>query len=234
MPWTHRSAVLPLVVAVLLAGCSTPFDASPAESTPEQSVTPPGVANETLANESALLEAHVVALSERGYRLETTTGDVRTVFVAEPDYSSFRVIPDEIDSKPAVWANESVTLARLTRDGDVEFREPPRSWASARQMTGADVLEVLLEGGAYRRTGTVDCGDRECAVLAAATHSRYEPFDAEAHVDDDGVVHRFDATFTREGEGGPIEVEYRLRVTKLENVTVDRPPWLETAIERTG
>lgn len=229
-----RLAALLLVAAVALAGCSAPFDAGTPGSGDARAVSPPGVANGTLANESTLLDAHVASLRESGYRLETTTGDVETTTAAESNFSSFRLIPGEGNSDPAIWANESTTLARLTRDGETEYQRPPRFWAGPRQLTGADALRGLLAGGTYSRTGTTACGERDCVVLEASNHSRYDSFDAEAHVDDDGVVHRLDATFTREGEDGTVEVEHRHRVTEVGNVTVERPPWVETALDRTS
>lgn len=234
MPSPRRSTALLLVAAVALAGCSAPFDASAPGSDDARTVSPPGVANGTLANESTLLDAHVAALGERGYRIEIVTGDVRMTTVAESNYSSFRLIPGANSSNPAIWANESTTLARLTRNGETEYQRPPRFWASPRQLTGADALQGLLEAGTYSRTGTTDCGERDCVVLEASNHSRYDSFDAEAHVDGEGVVHRFDATFGREGEDGTVEVEHRLRVTEVGDVTVERPPWVETALDRTS
>jgi len=252
-PW--GVALIAVVVVVVLAGCATTVrvetpqspsvevesspEATPASptrtATPETDpVAPPGVANGTLENETALLAAHVASLRATGYRLETATGDSRTTYVAASNYSSFRVAPGPNASRPAVWANETTTLARLVRDGETVYRRPPRFWASPAQMTGADALRVLFDAGTYARDGTARCGERRCAVLVATDSTRFRNVTAEALVDGSGVVRRFRATYTRSGDDGAATVEYRLRVTRLGNVTVERPPWVAAALARTG
>jgi hypothetical protein len=192
------------------------------------------VADGTLENASALLAAHVASLRATGYRLEVVTGDARTTYAAASNYSSFRVAPGPNASRPAVWANETTTLARLARDGETVYRRPPRFWASPAQMTGADALRVLFDAGTYARDGTARCGERRCAVLVATDSSRFRNVTAEALVDGDGVVRRVRATYVREGRNGSTTVEYRHRVTRRGNVTVERPPWVDEAVARTS
>jgi hypothetical protein len=253
----HPWGVALLAVVVVLAGCSTAFRAETpqppsveVESSPEAtpgspsptpsptpapaSVSPPGVANGTLENETALLAAHVASLRASGYRLEVTDGGSRTTYAAESSFSSFRIAPGANASRPAVWANETATLARLTRDGETVYRRPPRFWASPAQMTGADALRSLFDAGAYARDGTARCGERRCAVLVATDSSRFRNVTAEALVDGEGVVRRFRASYVRSGGNGSTTVEYRHRVTRVGNVTVERPPWVDEAVARSS
>ena len=206
---------------------------TPSTTDPPRSVTPPGVTNGTLDDERALLAAHVASLRAAGYRLEENSGDSRTVYAATANYSSFRVIPGRTTSTPDIWANETLTLARLARENRTTYQRPPRFWASPARMTGASSLRVLFNASTYVREGTATCGDRSCTVLTATGSSRFRNFTAEALVDDSGIVHRFHATYARSGRNRSTTVEYRLTVTRLGNVTVRRPPWVDTAIART-
>lgn len=234
MPST-RSASAALVVALLaLAGCSMPFDA-PTDGPAQQAASPPGVESGTLTNVSALLAAHVDSLGASGYRLETATvGVQRMTYVVESNYSSYRVIPGPNSSNPPVWANESLTAARMSSGGETTYQRPPRFWPSRRQMSGADVLGAMFQGADFDRAGTAACGDRTCVVLSATNHSRYAAFEAKAVVDGSGVVRRFDAAYTLELENRTITNDYRHRVVRTGNVSVERPSWVETAIKRTS
>ena len=221
------------------AGQSSPTDsptasegtasASPtAADTPERA-SPPGVADSRLENATALLTAHAAALRETGYRLDVLRTETQTSYVAESGYDAYRVLPGPTNPNPAVWANESVTLARETRGNETVYNRPPRPWPSPDRMTGSEALRTLLEAVEYTANGTAPCGDRTCTVLRAEGSGQFENVSARALVHESGVVHQFHANYTVDGEAG----EFHLVLTARGNVSVSRPPWVESALAET-
>lgn len=203
--------------------------ASPTPGEDAHLALPPGVTESGVANASALLAAHTDALRESGYRLDVMQGQTRTTYVAEANYSAYRVVPGPTASNPAVWANESVTVARETRDDDTVYHRPPRPWPSPARMTGSESLRTLLESSEYTVTGTAACGDRECTVLRANGSERFENFSARALVHESGVVSQFHATYAVDGESR----EFHLVLDQRGDVTVSRPSWVDTALANT-
>lgn len=217
---------------VLVSGCVAPFGVSGSQSptaSPEP-VTPPGVVNGTLENESALLTAHTTALGTRGFRLAASGTESRTVYAAAANYSIRRVIPGPNASNPAIWSNGTVAYAQFTRDGETFYETPPRGWIQPHWMTGAELIGDMLETATYTRNGSTECGARSCAILVATNSSAFENFTARMLVDESGVVHRFDVTAVRNGQEPAAGDELHIDVTRLGNVTVSRPPWLDDAI----
>lgn len=248
MPSTRLHGPACLALLVLLAGCTMPAG-QPAGSatatdgmatatdetatatptaTPE-STFPPGVTESGLANASALLTAHGDALRETGFRLDVTNRGTGTSYVAESNYSAYRVVPGPTATNPAVWANESVTVARETRNNETVYHRPPRPWPSPMRMTGSEVLRTLFGASEYAVNGTAACGDRTCTVLRAEGSERFENFSARALVAESGVVHQFHASYVVDGETR----EFHLVLEQRGNVTVSRPPWVDTALAAT-
>lgn len=242
MPSMRWMRPLALALVVVFAGCVMPsgpqsdgsmIPESEPEATPAQTSLPPGVTSAGLENASALLAGHLASLRDAGYRLTQFTGGSQTTYVATANYSSYRIVPGPTASNPAVWANETATFAELTRDGETEYQQPPRLWASPSQMTGAETLRLLLEDGEFTTNGTRACADRRCTVLNATGSPRLENFTARALVHESGVVHQFHASYTRPDRNSTVPVEYHLVLTQRGNVDVSRPPWIETAVENT-
>jgi len=247
MPSTRPILPLTLALLVLLAGCTMPTGQQSATDSPTASdptvstassptaienadrASPPGVGNSTLRNATALLTAHAAALRETGYRLDVIRTETQTTYVAEPDYESYRVVPGPANANPAVWANESVAVARETRDNDTVYHRPPRLWPGPARMTGSEALRTLLATGEYTVNGTAPCGDRTCTVLRAEGSDRFENFSARALVHQSGVVHQFHASYAVDGEAR----ELHLVIADRGNVSVSRPPWVDTALAET-
>ena len=209
-------------------GEPTPSASPTATDAPERA-SPPGVTESELENVTALLTAHADALRETGYRLDVIRGETQTTYVAESDYSAYRVVPGPTATNPAVWANESVAVARETQDNETVYHRPPRLWPSPARMTGSEALRTLFEAGAYTVNGTAACGDRTCTVLRAEGSSRFENVSARALVHDSGVVYQFHASYAADGEPR----EFHLVLTNRGNVSVSRPPWVDTALAET-
>jgi hypothetical protein len=245
MPSTRLLAPVCLALLVLLAGCTMPAEQqseppSPSGSEPTDTVSatptdstrpalPPGVTESGVTNASALLSAHGDALREAGYRLDVIRGGTGTTYVSEANYSAYRVVPGPTASNPAVWANESVAVARETRENETVYHRPPRPWPSPARMTGSEALRTLFDASQYTVNGTAACGDRECTVLRADGSSRFGNFSARALVHESGVVHQFHATYTVDGES----TAFHLVLEQRGNVTVERPPWVDTALAET-
>lgn len=242
MPSTERTGPVLLAVLVVFAGCSMapnmqsaePRTASqePPSDTP-QAEYPPGVTNSSLENASKLLATHLTVLRNTGYRLTEVRGDTKRTLVATSTYSSYRIIPGASSARPAVWANETVTLARMTRQNRTVYQRPPRLWASPAHMTGTQTLRVLFNTSQYTVHGTQRCGSQQYTILTATGSSRFENFTARALIAPSGVIHEFHATFTQTDQRQPTTTEYHLTLTQLGNVTVSRPPWIDTAIANT-
>lgn len=203
--------------------------ASPTPTATPEPALPPGVTDSELANASTLLAAHADSLRETGYRLTVIRGEEQTTYVATSNYTAYRVVPGTKAATPAVWANESVTVARETRENETVYHRPPRLWPSPAQMTGSEVLRTLFAASEYTVNGTAPCGDRECTVLRAEGSDRFENFSARALVHESGVVHQFHATYAVDGESR----EFHLVLEQRGNVTVSRPPWVDTALAET-
>lgn len=245
MPSTRRLLPACLALLVLVAGCTMPAgqpsetpsatadahtsSASPTPTEPTEVALPPGVTEAEVTNVSALLAAHTEALRESGYRLDVVRGNRSTTYVAKQNYSAYRVAPGPTATTPAVWANESVAVARETRDNETVYHRPPRPWPSPARMTGSEALRTLLDASEYTVNGTAPCGDRACTVLRANGSARFENFSARALVHESGVVSQFHATYAVDGEAR----EFHLVLTERGNVTVSRPPWVDTALANT-
>lgn len=242
MPSTRPLAPICLALLILLAGCTMPaglqserpsgsdepsVSASPTERV--QAALPPGVTESRVVNASALLAGHGDALRETGFRLDVIQGDTGMTYVVEENYSSYRVAPGPTASRPAVWANESVAVARETQDNETVYHRPPRQWPGAARMTGSESLRTLLETSEYTVNGSAPCGDGECTVLRANGSSRFENFSARALVHESGVVYQFHATYAVDGEAR----EVHLVLAQRGDVTVSRPAWVDTALANT-
>lgn len=245
MPSTRLLGAASLALLVLLAGCTMPTgqqseppsptdgeptaSASPTPSETPELALPPGVTGSGLTNADALLAAYRDALRETGFRLDVVRGGTSTTYVAEANYDAYRVAPGPNASKPAVWANESVAVARETRDGETVYHRPPRPWPSPARTTGSEVLRTLFGAGEYTVNGTAACGDQTCTVLRADGSARFENFSARALVHESGVVYQFHATYSVD-DGSH---EFHLVLEQRGNVTVERPPWVDTALAET-
>lgn len=247
-----------LALLVVLAGCAMPSGSQPSETKPTASATPtpsptasvtatpsstppseqqptlpPGVTMSGVENASALLDAHRESLRAAGFRIDETRADAQFSYAAAANYSAYRVIPGQTTDAPAVWANESLTLAREQRDNETVYQRPPRLWPGPARLTAAESLRTLFGAAEYAVDGTEPCGERTCVALTATGSARFENFSARALVDASGVVHRFHATYGA-GENGTRMTEYRLVLSQRGNVTVSRPPWADAAIENTA
>lgn len=245
MPSTRSLAPVALALLVLLSGCTMPaeqpsptpsesVDGEPTASPPTatgsaDAASPPGVTHSTLGNATALLTAHADALRETGYRLDVIRTETQTTYAAEANYTAYRVVPGPTNTNPAVWANESVAVARETRGNETVYHRPPRLWPGPARMTGSEALRTLFAAGEYAVNGTAPCGDRTCTVLRAEGSDRFENFSARALVHESGVVHQFHASYVADGE----RREFHLVLAARGNVSVSRPPWVDTALAET-
>jgi hypothetical protein len=238
MPSTQWPRLVLLAIIVILAGCTSPSTTQPdATPTPDpessQADLPPGVTHTGVENASLLLQTHHTTLRDTGYRLDVVNSGSQMQYVATSNHSSYRVLPGSASSKPELWANDTLVLAQLTRNNETVYQRPPRRWITPKQMTGTRSLHNLFTNGQYTVSETQECANRQCFVLTATQSSRFQNFSARALVDENGIVREFRATYMQSDGPGSTSVEYQLSLVQLDNVTVSRPSWLDTALSET-
>lgn len=241
-----RLFVLAIVTLLVFAGCvSQPGNEVATESTIE---SPPGVENNSLVNASVLLDAHVETLSTTGFVVRETIntshrGDRAVVwqnssmrYAAQPDLDSFRVQPGGARiTDPAVWANETVVLARDNRGDEVSYHRPPRGWTPPVMLTGAKTLQSYFEFATYTSTGTTPCDDTSCLVFKvdASSANNITNLTGKVLIDSHGVVHRMWVEHDRVANNRTYHIRYRFDLVRSGNVSVERPGWVDEGLERT-
>ena len=145
-----------------------------------------------------------------------------------------------------VWANGSMEVTRAMQGETVvqyRFDRPQK----ARSVTSRGAIERYLSLGEYRvtdrttRNGTtlVTLRADEFAVeetdgLFVKGSENVSNYSSTVVVDGEGRVRHLTATadYTIDGEDATLDMEYRL--LRLGGVSVERPGWVATALERRG
>ncbi|MFC7018444.1 MULTISPECIES: hypothetical protein [Haloarcula] len=233
---------LPVVAAVLLAGCSGLVVGSDAAT---ETVTPapaPGADTEVpvpVQNGSVdldrLLARHDAALSERSYHRSVVLQgpqNTRDVWV-DRDGGVIRVrqtFGPLVDDAVLV-GNREYTNVRDDPETDYVTRPSEGSIPYVRTLSGSAFLGQVLTGGEYRRLGTVQRDGRTLAVVGtnrsadALSPSRNVVLSSRMYVDRAGVVRYVDHR-ARRPDGSTLTVEMTV-TTGLDRVPV--PWWLDDA-----
>lgn len=250
-PWIRPLALIGLLV---LAGCTTLGGPPAAEPSPpkEQPATatvetttptphtspgparPPGVTEATLQNTTALLDAHRAALQTAGYRVTELTAETQRTYVATANSSAYRIIPGPTTSEPAVWANDTLALAKQTQDNRTVYDRHSPNWIDPVRLTGTTALREWFTSRTFVVTGTARCGARNCTTLKTTNSSQSDNPTARALVAASGVIYQFHATNPRPSRNQTRTSEYHFVLEEFGTTDVDRPPWVDTALHTTA
>jgi hypothetical protein len=214
----------------------------------------PGVGNGTLENETALLDAHVAAVTETGFSQTisanfTDAGDGETYLVSQRQrtgvaagataYEYQTIIDAQVSSRTLAWGNETVEYRRgEAGGGDPQYRrtdpQPPG------ELAGREVLEGRLSADfevvdVRERPDAPDVVTLEVSglpedndVFDGQEHvSNVRRFEAQLVVDLEGRVHSYAAAAVYDVEGEPADYDYQFQMTGFEDPGVERPDWVD-------
>jgi hypothetical protein len=233
-----------LCLLFVLAGCSA-FSGPAAEDTP-------GIADDQLLDSEALLNAHVEALTETGYRHEVrlnqtqvvdgeaaeSTRRQRTSVAPGGEAYLFELINQaEVSSRFVVWGNETVQYQRIEAGGsDPQYRRSEPT--SEAQLAGARLLEAHLTAP-FEVVEVTERDDAPPLVTLEATSNptaagafpsqatNVENYAARLVVDTDGRIYSFRATAEYALDGEAAEYELAFELTDIGDPGVERPDWVE-------
>lgn len=212
---------------------------------------PPGVEDERLSDVDALTEAHVDALTERGYSHEIELNQTRVVdgdpvdthraqrtHVAPgaEEYQYQLLNRGEVSSRITLWGNETVAYTSTEANGQRQIgrSDPPTD----RALAGVGLLEAHLTAP-YEVAETREADDGTTLHVLEATDrpendaafprnaENIGSYEAKLVVDPDGRILAFEATAEYELDGEDAEYKLSFEVTELEDPGVQRPDWVD-------
>ena len=248
-----------LCVLVAAAGCSAVpgigGDGLGGDEAPTANEVP-GVGNGTLENETALLDAHVAAVTETGFSQTvsmnfTEAGDDETYLVSQRQRTAvaagatayeYQTITDaQVSSRIVAWGNETVEYRRgEAGGGDPQYRRSdPRPPG---ELAGREVLEGRLSADfevvdVQERPDAPDVVTLEVNRLPEDNDvfdgqeyvSNVRRFEAQLIVDVEGRVHSYAAVAVYDVEGESADYDYQFQMTGFEDPGVERPDWVDEA-----
>lgn len=252
----HGLAAVLLCVLVAGAGCSSvPGIGGNGTGGDAEIVNEvPGVGNGTIENETALLEAHVAAVTESGFGQTITanltgasggetyrvTQEQRTsVAPGASEYRYQTITNGRTSIRIIAWGNESVAYRRgETGGGQPQYQriEPQ----AADTLAGRTVLETRLSDefevvNVTEREDAPDVVTLEVEGLPEANTvfedqqgiSNVREFEAQVVVDTEGRVHSYAAAAVYDIEDETAQYEYAFQMTSFEDPGVERPDWVD-------
>jgi hypothetical protein len=233
---TVALGVFTVVALAVVFGAPGLFGSDAPDSDPNVTPTPtersmhgaPGVGTETLENVTALLEAYRGSMTNVGFVAEANATGSRTVYTYARGGS--RLVEAASGSR-VIWTNGTASLMRDASGDNVTYRRPSEVSLSTDTLTRYNRFEALLAAARYERDGTTPCGDTTCVVLTAegSPGGPFENFTATAHVDETGVIHRFDAEYVRTTDDKQFDLAFS--VTRIGVESIDRPDWVDEGLE---
>jgi hypothetical protein len=216
----------------------------------------PGVANGSLEDPSALLDAHVAAVTETGYSQSisvnlTDASEGETYAVSQRqrtgvaagavEYEYQTITNSQVSSRIQAWGNESVEYQRgETGGGDPQYRrvdsQPPerlagRAVLDQRLSTDFEVVDV------EERDDAPDVVTLEVSGLPEENEAfdgqeqveNLRQFEAQLVVDTEGRVHSYAAAAVYDIEGETADYDYQFQMTGFEDPGVEQPDWIDEA-----
>lgn len=243
-------AAIALCLLLSLAGCSALPGASSSASE-----APPGVEDEQLTNSTALLDAHVEAVTASGYSHEVNLTQSRTAdgervtserrqrTAVEADAAEYRyqlINNGRANSRFIVWGNETVEYQRIEAGGrDPQYRrgEPTASESLAGQpllephlSAPYEVVDTTESNGTTLTTlSATDRPESEAAFPRNATNIR--EYDSELVVDGDGRIRALSVDVTYDLDGESADYQFTFELTASEDPDVERPAWVDSLEE---
>lgn len=244
------------VALVAVAGCTSGPIGDPSGTDSATSKTlddlslPPGASDEAIENGSALAAAHTTVLSEKGYAVELSASyspervPGNSTYVvrrnAETGELYMRIVQESGDNEQGlfVYANETATYQK--RGADSPSYEVDRDTTSDEQATNniVRIVENFVPMGNWTDPSVVSVDGQTLIEYDLAGISSDAEFiqpkavtnaSGSLLVDQQGVIHRVTLHLTQERDGTTTEAHFEYRVTKLGDVAVEKPDWVNTA-----
>lgn len=185
-------------------------------------------------------------VQRRGILVDVTSRQRNRVTSNASAYTTRRTLSAGfIGRERATWANGTVEYGRTQANNEVTYtRRGPKS---SEELAGAHLLRPYLQGGNYTLAETVqaDSGTRytlsasgianRTSLLLALPDAaqRVTSYESTVVVTDNGGIRSFRATIGYVIAGQDANQRLELTVERAGNVSVQPPPWVETAKERT-
>lgn len=217
---------------------------------------PPGTSPDGIEKPRKLLRSHTAVLSrtgfvvesranatvlETGMRIDATTRGGARVASGANEYYAYRIdTAGPLQRRTEGWYGGSVEHHRQVSEfGSVD--ESTREARSVGELAGRPLLAPHLRGGVFERVRVTREGEERRFVFTAQavfderivveglpeTTTEIRSYEARVVVDSAGRIRSFRATveYVIGGEREIHHLEYAL--TRVENVTVERPEWAE-------
>lgn len=250
-----RSRALQLVVLgclVGLAGCTGGLPGGGDDPTLDDVSYPEGVTDNG-TNVTALAETHSDALENRSFALavETTVNGSATNQSVAMDVA-VGLDRDEGYANTTTGDRRMATyLASETRYTRIGTEEGPQYRATERTPTALQFVPASFSGANYlgRFLGVADLAPTGVRVVdgttlvvreadgsnaTAASPANLTDYDATVPVDERGVVHSVTAAAAGSNGGETARTRFSMNVSDVGETTVEEPPWLDEARNRTG
>lgn len=254
------SRAAPLVVIVLVvvfAGCSTTVGKGTPSSTPDDRTLAPGLTADGVTAPAALAEANERVLQGNSYTVVsevtvrdangTVLGEARTETRHGRDHGHYhQIYTSEGDLNATdrfsafdveIWSNGDVTLSAQTYpDGTVKYRKHGQTgvedyWERVLALFAS--VETTVDGEVDDRAipdyRVVSMGPHDDVPL----YSQGTNVTLRAVIAPSGLVSEYEVTYEERRDGRTIEVTETVRITDRGSTTVERPPWVDEALEET-
>lgn len=214
----------------------------------------PGVANGSLENSTALLDAHVAAVTESGYSQIISTnltgaaqGETypisqrqRTrVAAGASEYRYQTITSGQVSSRIIAWGNRSVEYRRgETAGGEPQYQRldpQPVDRLAGRAIFDPRLSPEFEVVNVTERENAPDVIKLEVDALPAENDvfdeqeeiTDVRQFEAQLVVDTEGRIHSYAAAAVYDIEGTTAEYEYRYQITSFEEPEITRPDWID-------
>lgn len=238
---------------VALAGCSGALSGGDAGPTLEDASYPAGVSDNG-TDLAALSDAHAEALNGSSFALsldvsQNSSASNRSMAVdaaVGPDRDEVRVNVSGANQSMATYATSETRYLQVTAGDRTNYRATERSDSALRLLpssySGVEYLGRFggQAGANFTPTGVREVDGTTLIVLEANGSDASAPeganltdYDATVLVDEQGVVHRFEASARTEQGGNWVRSSVTMTISGVNETTVSEPAWLDEARNRT-
>lgn len=249
--------VLPLCVLLVLAGCNgiLPGPGTPTDSTTTSVDYPPGLVVNGVSSPDALSHAHGDALantsfayshsiratrngtlaSSRNQTLRATAGGERVLSTTTASGPVFYLYPQ----RAVTWSNGTVDASKFWVNGSVRYaagRNPyhPPDWPTLTTRVYSLYLALSFDVEHTSDGFTLTATGARHPDAVAPYFENESNVSLTMHLDRRGVVRSYRLEFDGVLRGNTYHVVETYDVTQLGGVTVERPPWVDEALNVTG
>ncbi|SFL60912.1 hypothetical protein SAMN04487950_4359 [Halogranum rubrum] len=255
---------LSLALLLACAGCSAAPGVGPSESTMTQQPTatpaapPAGLSMERVTDARSLTESHSSVLDDASYtvdlrrvvRYENGTVLSRTNVTHRVGANGRAWYQTRADgTRPLFlggstggvehWENESVSVSKVTQDGDSVYRRGlhrgrPASFSTVYSISSSFDLTTTgrTGGGAETRYHLTSAEPTETRAFGIGREPARNAT-LTAAVDGDGVLRHYELRYKTVFRNETLQVTQTMRVSDIGETTVPRPEWVDTALDET-